>query len=268
MRIRTRALARHSNQSYERLIDRGVPQERYTNFHSWEFLPDFLSGFVVSHRLLESKRYAHTSAHSAIARISRTLHPPEERQGLHLPLNDPHSWRLNIMQPSTTPTDLAHIATMTNLQAAWRAVRRKRGEAGLDGITLQEFQNALETRLQRIQQALQAHTYRPEALRHVVLSKRDGGQRHIGVPTVADRVVQHAILNVLEPCFEPTFCDCSYGYRPGRSAHQAVRAIMQGLEAGCRWVVEADLEDFSIRSIGLCCARHWQRTLWTSTSLL
>jgi RNA-directed DNA polymerase len=148
------------------------------------------------------------------------------------------------MRPSSPSADLAQIATMTNLRAAWRAVRRNRGDAGLDGVTLQDFQTNVETYLQRIQQELRAHTYTPEALRHVALSKRDGRRRCISIPTVADRVVQHAILTVLEPCFEPTFAPCSYGFRPGRSAHQAAFAVCQSLQAGCQWVVEADLKDF------------------------
>jgi RNA-directed DNA polymerase len=139
---------------------------------------------------------------------------------------------------------LASIADLANLRAAWRTVRRNRGGAGLDGITLQAFQADLETHLHSIRQAVLARTYTPSALRRVQLTKRGKRRRHIGVPTVADRVLQHAILNVLRPHLEPTFCPCSYGFRPGHSAHQAVLAVADYLGAGLWWVVEADIENF------------------------
>jgi group II intron reverse transcriptase/maturase len=133
---------------------------------------------------------------------------------------------------------------MPNLYAAWNAVRRKRGEAGLDGITLQTFAGDVDTHVQHLHEAILAHAYEPTALRRIIRTKRDGRQRHIGIPTVADRVVQHAILQRLEPCFEPTFAACSYDFRPGRSAHQAVMMVLHSLTTGSTWVVEADLADF------------------------
>lgn len=138
----------------------------------------------------------------------------------------------------------AQVADMANLSAAWQAVRRKHGSEGLDGVSIRDFQAAVETHLCQIQQALCTYTYQPSALKRVTLHKPDHRQRLIGVPTVADRIVQHAILNVLEPHFEPCFCPCSYGFRPGRSAHQAVQAVADGLQEGLSWVVEADLQDF------------------------
>lgn len=148
------------------------------------------------------------------------------------------------MQSPRDSASMAQITDLANLRAAWRAVRRNRGDAGLDGMTIPTFQTQVETHLQRIQHELRAHTYTPAALRHVALRKRDGQQRRIGIPTVADRVVQHAVLNVLEPCFEPTFYACSYGFRLGRSAQQAALAVLHSLQEGCRWVAEADIENF------------------------
>ena len=139
---------------------------------------------------------------------------------------------------------MAQVADMANLSAAWQAVRRKHGSEGLDGVSIRDFQAAVETHLCQMQQALCTHTYQPGALKRVTLPKPDHRRRLIGVPTVADRIVQHAILNVLEPHFEPGFCPCSYGFRPGRSAHQAVQAVAASLQEGLSWVVEADLQDF------------------------
>jgi len=148
---------------------------------------------------------------------------------------------MSLTAPSVS---LEQIAALPNLYAAWNAVRCKRGEAGLDGITLQTFAVDVDTHVRCLHEAILAHGYEPTALRRITRTKRDGGQRRIGIPTVADRVVQHAILQVLEPCFEPTFAACSYGFRPRRSAHQAVMMVLQSLMAGAMWVVEADLEDF------------------------
>lgn len=148
------------------------------------------------------------------------------------------------MQQRQPSAWIAHIADLANLHAAWRAVRRNHGDAGADGVTIKTFQADLDTHLHRIRQALLTQTYEPCRLRRVALTKRDRRRRLIGIPTVADRVVQHALLNVLGPHFESTFSPCSYGFRPGRSAHQAVLAVIRHLGEGRRWVVEADLEDF------------------------
>lgn len=144
----------------------------------------------------------------------------------------------------TKQTDwLAKVADLSNLHAAWRAVRRNKGQEGLDGVTLAAFQANSETTLVRMQRELREHSYQPSALKRVMLAKRGHGRRSIAIPTVADRVVQHAILRVLVPHFEPRFSPCSYGFRPGRSAHQAVQAVMHGLVEGYTWIVEADLQD-------------------------
>jgi RNA-directed DNA polymerase len=136
------------------------------------------------------------------------------------------------------------LLLLPNLYVAWNAIRRKRGEAGLDDVTIEAFSSDMDTHVQRLHATLVAHAYKPTALRHLTRTKRDGRQRRIGIPTVADQVVQHAILQGLEPCFEPTFAAYSYGFRPGRSAHQAVMTILQTLTTDFTWVVEADVEDF------------------------
>jgi len=139
---------------------------------------------------------------------------------------------------------LAAVCAWDNLLAAWRVVRRNKGQSGGDGVSLADFERDHLTRLRQIQQRLLAHTYQPQPLRPVLIPKGDHRQRLLRIPTVADRIVQQAIRQVIEPRFERKFCDCSFGFRPGRSAHQAVAAIQTSLAQGWVWVVEADIEDF------------------------
>ncbi|MGH8063655.1 MAG: group II intron reverse transcriptase/maturase [Candidatus Entotheonellia bacterium] len=136
------------------------------------------------------------------------------------------------------------VCTWDNLLAAWRAVRRNKGQSGSDGVSLADFDRDHLTRLREMQQRLRARTYYPQPLRPVLIPKANHRQRLLRIPTVADRIVQQAILQVIEPRFERKFCNCSFGFRPGRSAHQAVDAIQTLLAQGLVWVVEADLEDF------------------------
>jgi RNA-directed DNA polymerase len=107
-----------------------------------------------------------------------------------------------------SPDLLARVADEVNLRAAWRAVRQKKGREGLDGVSLQAFQANVDTELLNIERALSQHGYQPRALKRIPVLKRDQRRRIISIPTVADRVVQHAILKVLEPHFEPSFCRC------------------------------------------------------------
>jgi group II intron reverse transcriptase/maturase len=139
---------------------------------------------------------------------------------------------------------MAAVCAWDNLLAAWRAVRRNKGQSGSDGVSLADFERDHLTRLRQMQQRLRARTYQPRPLRPVLIPKANHRQRLLRIPTVADRIVQQAILHVVEPRFERKFCDCSFGFRPGRSAHQAVEAIQTLLAQGWVWVVEADLENF------------------------
>jgi RNA-directed DNA polymerase len=131
------------------------------------------------------------------------------------------------------------------LRAAWERVRANKGAAGVDGITIAQIeQQGVETWLRELHEQLRAHRYQPQAVRRVYIAKPDGRLRPLGIPTVRDRVVQMAALLILEPIFEADFEDCSFGFRPGRNAHQALAEIRSHLEQGYQAVYDADLKSY------------------------
>lgn len=131
-----------------------------------------------------------------------------------------------------------------NMQAAMRRVRRNKGSSGIDGMSVEELPRYIGGNWARIRQELLAGTYQPQTVKRVEIPKPHGGIRQLGIPTVVDRMIQQMILNVLQPEFDPTFSKHSYGFRPGKSAHQAVRAAQRYIQEGRRWVVDVDLEKF------------------------
>ncbi|WP_262490958.1 group II intron reverse transcriptase/maturase [Mycobacterium simiae] len=131
-----------------------------------------------------------------------------------------------------------------NLTVALERVERNRGAAGVDGMSTQELRGWCREHWAEVRAALDAGTYRPSLVRQVMIPKPDGGQRKVGVPTVLDRLIQQAIAQVLVPVFDPGFVPVSYGFRPGKSAHDAVKVARLVIEQGYRWVVEVDLDAF------------------------
>ncbi|MCB9756278.1 MAG: group II intron reverse transcriptase/maturase [Myxococcales bacterium] len=146
--------------------------------------------------------------------------------------------------PDMVFTSLAHHIDLELLQEAHRRTR-KTGAAGVDGQTAQEYATNLESNLQRLLDRFKAGTYRAPPVRRVEIPKGDGKSRPIGIPTFEDKVLQRAVAMVLEAVYEQDFLDCSFGFRPGRSAHQALQALWDGLMAmGGGWVLEVDIEDY------------------------
>jgi group II intron reverse transcriptase/maturase len=131
-----------------------------------------------------------------------------------------------------------------NLMAAWKRVKANRGSAGVDGRSIEETGAYLKQHWLRIRAELLRGTYRPCPVRRVAIPKPDGGERELGIPTVLDRLIQQALLQVLQPLIDPTFSDHSYGFRPGRSAHMAICRAQGYIAAGKRYVVDVDLEKF------------------------
>lgn len=136
------------------------------------------------------------------------------------------------------------ICAPDNLEAAVKAVRRNKGSPGVDGITVQALPGVLAARWSKIEADLLAGRYRPDPVLRVKIPKPDGGVRNLGVPTVIDRVIQQAVLQRLQPLWDPTFSEASYGFRPGRSAHQAVKRAQAYVIEGYQWVVDIDLAKF------------------------
>jgi RNA-directed DNA polymerase len=140
---------------------------------------------------------------------------------------------------------LEKVVRRENLIAALRRVRSNRGAPGIDGMTVEELTPYLQEHWPRVREAILRGSYEPKPVRLVEIPKPDGrGVRQLGIPTALDRFIQQAILQVLTPIFDPHMSDNSYGFRPGRGSHDAIKAARDHVATGCRWVVDIDLEKF------------------------
>src|SRR3954467_1143179 len=122
--------------------------------------------------------------------------------------------------------------------------QRQQGWAGIDGLSIAAFANREEERLAALHRKLRDRSYRPTPVKRVGIPKPDGGVRKLGIPSVTDRVVQQALVQKMAPIFEPHFADCSFGYRPGRSPHMAMRKVWQEINEGNFWILDADIRAF------------------------
>ena len=145
----------------------------------------------------------------------------------------------------TVPLNLMEqIVDIDNLECAWARVRANRGAPGPDGITIDEFPDHFRELWPVLRQQLLEGTYKPGPVRRKSIPKTDGGERHLGIPNVVDRLVQQAILLVLTPIFDPEFSESSFGFRPDRSAHEAIHLVQTHIRAGYRHCVDMDLSKF------------------------
>jgi RNA-directed DNA polymerase len=146
--------------------------------------------------------------------------------------------------PAETERMMEEICEKENCREALRRVKANKGSPGVDAMSVDELPGYLAQHWPEIRNQLLSGTYRPQPVRRVEIPKPDGGMRKLGVPTVLDRWVQQAILQVLQRRWDASFSDHSYGFRPGRSAHQAVARAQQYIVEGYGWVVDLDLEKF------------------------
>ncbi|TWT78701.1 Group II intron-encoded protein LtrA [Planctomycetes bacterium CA13] len=158
-----------------------------------------------------------------------------------------HSDSASIEKPALNDVPLnlmEQIVDTDTLECAWARVKANRGAPGPDGIMIDEFPDHFRELWPVLRQQLLEGTYKPGPVRRKSIPKADGGERHLGIPNVVDRLVQQAILLVLTPIFDPEFSESSFGFRPYRSAHEAIHLVQTHIQAGYRWCVDMDLSKF------------------------
>lgn len=152
--------------------------------------------------------------------------------------------RREAARPSLDVELLERVLEPGNMRRAWRQVKANKGAPGVDGVTVDDWPKFARMEYESIREAVRDGSYRPKPVRRVTIPKPKGGERLLGIPTVTDRVLQQAIAQVLMPIFDPEFSESSFGYRPGRSAHEAVREVLRHNRAGGKFAVDLDLEKF------------------------
>lgn len=166
-----------------------------------------------------------------------------QRMGTELP-EEPQVEKASTNNDSLTSYLMEKICCRKNLNQAYKRVKANKGAPGVDGMTVDAMSEYIATHKEGLLRSLLDGSYQPQPVREVEIPKPGGGMRQLGIPTVIDRLVQQAILQVLQPLYERKFSNHSYGFRPGRSAHQAVKSARQYVEAGYQIVVDVDLEKF------------------------
>ena len=156
------------------------------------------------------------------------------------PEREPRNSRQKVMHDDL----MEQVAAEENLRRALAAVKRNHGAAGIDGMTTEQLESHLRRHGEKIRAKLVAGRWTPSPVRRVEIPKPNGDKRLLGIPTVMDRLLQQALLQVLTPIFEPLFSESSWGFRPGRSAHDAVRAAQGYVREGRDWVVDIDIAKF------------------------
>jgi len=146
--------------------------------------------------------------------------------------------------PASSEQSMEEICQAENCKQALARVKANKGSPGIDGMTVEKLPDYLKQHWPEIREQLLSGTYKPQPVKRVEIPKPDGGMRKLGIPTVLDRLIQQIVLQVLQKSWDPTFSEHSYGFRPGRSAHQAVAQAQQYIAEGYNWVVDLDLEKF------------------------
>jgi RNA-directed DNA polymerase len=152
--------------------------------------------------------------------------------------------RRGATQPALHDDLMARVVDRANLQRAWKRVKANRGAPGSDGMPIEDFAEYARSHWTAIRQSLCDGSYQPQPVRRVSIPKPGGGERLLGIPTVVDRVIQQAIAQVMGPLFDPGFSEASFGFRPGRSAHGALRQVQRFIGEGYRIAVDLDLAKF------------------------
>ncbi len=144
----------------------------------------------------------------------------------------------------TDNTLLESMLSNENIMEAYKQVKRNKGAPGIDGMTINELKGYLDENIDTIREQIRTRKYKPSPVRRVEIPKSGGGVRNLGVPTVIDRVVQQAIVQVLTPIYEPLFSDSSYGFRPNRCCEMAIIKALEYMNDGYEWIVDIDIEKF------------------------
>lgn len=175
----------------------------------------------------------------AFAERDRSEAPKATREG-----TEAFTAKCDTERPASHEPLMEEVCERRNCWQAYKRVKANKGSPGIDGMTIGDLAAYLKQHWPRIREQLLRGTYQPQPVRRVEIPKPDGGVRKLGIPTVLDRFVQQAVMQVLQRRWEPTFSKHSYGFRPQRSAHQAVAKAQEYIGAGHRWVVDLDLEKF------------------------